>query len=77
MVRGRGSPTALADRCARRHRPRRAQGHFQTDISGPEALMRTLLAATNCGVTARRLIACRVVRSSMALGVQTSPTVIG
>jgi len=64
MVRGRGSPAGIRAIDARVGIGLAVRGISRPDISSPEALMRTLLAAAaNCGVTARRLIACRVVRA--------------
>jgi hypothetical protein len=56
------------------------KGISRPDISSPEALMRTLLAATAKELRSNRPSADRLPRrsrSSMALGVRTSPTVIG
>jgi len=56
------------------------KGISRPDISSSEALMRTLLAATAKELRSNRPSAdClpRRSRSSMALGVRTSPTVIG
>jgi hypothetical protein len=56
------------------------KGIFRPDISSPEALMRTLLAATAKELRSNRPSADRQPRrwrSSMALAVRTSPSVIG
>jgi hypothetical protein len=56
------------------------KGISRPDISSPEALMRALLAATAKKLRSNRPSADRLPRrsrSSMTLGVRTSPTVIG
>ena len=81
MVRGRGSPAGIRPIDARVGIGLAVRkGISRPDISSPEALMRTVFAVAAKELRSNRPSADglpRRSRSLMALGVRTSPTVIG